>query len=120
MADTSRCAECCSLRRCLAAVPRLGTGAPLFRLSFLDAVIPALDGVATHQCAHRAHIGHQLPHLGIIQAAAEGRHAVWPAFYDGGKYFARLISLNPLVIHQRRTDSSAAMRVTTSAVEPVE
>src|SRR3954467_1868798 len=110
----------CSLGRCLAAVLWLRGGAPLFRLSLLDAVITAGDGVTTHQRAHRAHIGHQLPHLRIVQAAAERRHAVWPAFYNGRKYFARLMSVNPFVIHQWRADPPAAMRVAARAIEPVE
>src|SRR5205809_1618278 len=115
MTQRSCCGECCSLRRRLAAV-WLCAGAPLFRLSFLDAVIAARDGVATHECTHRPNIGHQLPYLGIIQAAAEGRHAVWPAFYNRRKYFTWLMSVNPFVIHQRRTDASTAMRVAARAI----
>src|SRR3954469_696909 len=114
------CGGCRSLGRCLAAVLWLRGGAPLFRLSLLDAVIAAGNGVATHQRAHRANIGDQLPHLGIVQAAAEGRHAVWAAFYNGREYFAWLMSVNPFVVHQRRPNTPAAMRVAARAVEPVE
>jgi hypothetical protein len=53
-------------------------------------------------------------------AAAEGRHALRPALDDGPEDDARAAAVNPLVIHQRRTDGSTAIGVTSRAIELVE
>ena len=48
--------------------------------------------------------------------AAERRHAVGPALFDGSENLCRLAAVNPLAIHERRAGIAAALCMAAIAV----
>src|SRR3954469_20443565 len=48
--------------------------------------------------------------------AAEGRHAIGTAFEDGGANVLRWAAVDPIGVHQRRTDAATAVKVATGTV----
>src|SRR5205823_9130241 len=72
------------------------------------------------KAAERPNVADELPHLLVRQLALEARHAVGTSFDDGGEYLRRITSVDPLVVHERRTNTAAALEVTSRAVHLIE
>src|SRR5947209_659665 len=68
------------------------------------------------ESADRADVCDELPDLKFRNVSAERRHAVRSSFGDRFVNVRRRTSVDPLLIHQRRTDSAAAVEVTSDAV----
>src|SRR4051794_15428526 len=100
--------------------------ADLVRLRVLDAVlrlpdrhviVPAGRRILGYLSAESVDVGHQLPDLLARNAAAKRRHSVGPSFDDGGVDLLGFRAVDPLVVHERRTDAAAPVRVAAAAVE---
>src|SRR5689334_6109088 len=72
------------------------------------------------QAAQRAHIGDELPHLIVGNLAAERGHPVRPTFDDCREDVLRIAAVDPLVVSEWRSDSTAPMGVAARAVHLIE
>src|SRR5947209_929437 len=84
----------------------------------LNHVCPDRRGRFWLEIVQRADIGDKLPDLVFGDAGAPGGHAVRPALDDGIEEIRRLISVDPLVLNERRSHASAAVSVAAAAVIP--
>src|SRR5215217_4972360 len=69
------------------------------------------------QSAHAADVSGYFPNLTVLDLAAERRHSVGSTLANRCINLVRFAPVNPLAIDQRRTHPSAAVGVTTDAVE---
>ena len=63
-----------------------------------------------------ANVGGDLPDLIVRNFSTERRHPIRPPLHDRSKNLLRIAAVNPLVIHQRRPDPSAAVEMTADAI----
>lgn len=66
--------------------------------------------------AHGPHEGDDLPHLLIGNFAAERRHPIRPTLNDVSVDVLRLTSIDPGVVHQRRTNAASTVKVAAGTV----
>src|SRR5947199_182544 len=57
----------------------------------------------------RAHVSRDVPDLVVRNVAPVGRHAVGPSLDDGVVDVAAAAAVDPVRVHQRRTDAAAAV-----------
>src|SRR5205807_1905835 len=88
----------------------------LLRLLDVHVIISTRSDVLRQLAAHAANKSCDLPDLEIRDLPAERRHAIRPPFYDRVVYVLRCSAIDPVRVHQRRTNASTAMRMAADAV----
>src|SRR5438105_3739299 len=83
-------------------------------------IVPGRAHRRAPQSAHRSHVSDNLPHLLITEFPLEAGHSVRTAFDNRVVDLSGIASVNPLVIYQRRSNSSAAVEVTSNTIHRVE
>src|SRR5688500_1395073 len=107
-------------RRRSRCVGRLQLVETLLRLAAEDVIVARGRSILRRLPAQRAHEGYEPPHLIVRNPAAPRRHAVRSSLYDRREDLCRITSVDPLVIHQRRTHPAAAVTVAADTVELIE
>src|SRR5690348_6148467 len=105
------------MRRSSCNANRFLTRSVRFRLLAGHMVAASGRYVGAQLSAERAHVGNDLPSLVLGNASAPCWHAIRTALHDAGEDVGRLASIDPLVVHQRRTNSATPIGVAAYAIE---